>query len=268
MTRLRYLRSSDASRPLGGLNNTVRTIRATYETDPEVYAAMLPRPLDPIDRPEIKIQLAHVAMHYSAERTVEIGALTMSVMCTFEGQAGAYCFHMAMEGETVVTGGRERFGEPKKIARTSFEKQGNHVRGTCSRHGITYFTIKGDIGEENDKPRQFEEHLFCYKGMVGIEDPATFDGDVFLTRLDWKRNYTARKEMTGTIILADSAYDPVVDIPVRKLVSMEYVEGATITSGRILRTVPGDWIADHWVGRFDDPTNPGLALATRSELAA
>ena len=107
MNRLRYLKASDSGRPAGGLHNTVRTIRATYETDPQVYAAMLPRPLDPIDRPEIKIQLAHVAMHYSPERTVEIGALTMSVMCSFEGQPGAYCFHMAMEGETVVTGGRE-----------------------------------------------------------------------------------------------------------------------------------------------------------------
>jgi acetoacetate decarboxylase len=175
---------------------------------------------------------------------------------------------MAMEGESVVTSGRERFGEPKKIAVTSFEKDGDHIRATCSRHGITYFTIEGDIGAENANPRQFEEHLYCYKGLVGIADPTTFDGDVYLTRLDWKRNYTTRRDMTGEISLVESAYDPLIDLPVRRLLGMEYVEGSTVTSGRILRTVPGEWIADHWAARFDDPTNVGVELEDAKELAA
>lgn len=268
MSRLRYLKGPSPSRQPGGLNNTVRSIRATYETDASVYAAMLPRPLTACDRPEIFVQLAHVAMHVTPERTIEIGALTMGVMCDYEGQRGAYCFHMAMEGESVVTSGRERFGEPKKVAETSFVKDGDHVRATCSRHGITYFTIEGDIGAENTNARQFEEYLYCYKALQGIEDPATFDGDVYLTRLDWKRNYNRRNDMTGRITLAESAYDPLVDIPVERIVSMEYVEGSTVTSGRILRTVPGEWIADQWVGRFDDPTNIGIDLAHPAEKAA
>jgi acetoacetate decarboxylase len=268
MTRIRYLRGPVANRPTGGLNNTVRSIRASYETDPAIYAAMLPEPLQAIDRPEIWVQLAHVAMHVTPERTIEIGALTTGVVCDYEGQRGAYCFHMAMEGESVVTSGRERFGEPKKIAVTSFEKDGDHIRATCSRHGITYFTIEGDIGAENANPRQFEEHLYCYKGLVGIADPTTFDGDVYLTRLDWKRNYTTRRDMTGEISLVESAYDPLIDLPVRRLLGMEYVEGSTVTSGRILRTVPGEWIADHWAARFDDPTNVGVELEDAKELAA
>jgi acetoacetate decarboxylase len=267
MTRLRYLRGDGPIRA-AALNNTVRSIRATYETDPAVYAAMLPRPLTALDRPEIFVQLAHVAMHVSPERTIEIGALTMGVMCDYEGQRGAYCFHMAMEGESVVTSGRERFGEPKKIAVTSFEKNGDHVRATCSRHGITYMTIEGDIGASNDGARQFEEYLYCYKALQGIQDPGSFDGDVFLTRLDWKRNYTTRRDMTGTIAMAESAYDPLIDIPVERLVSMEYVEGATVTSGRLLRTVPGEWIADQWVGRFDDPANTGIEIRQLAEQAA
>ena len=268
MSRLRYLKGPVATRAAGGLNNTVRSIRATYETTPEVYAAMLPQPLQAIERPEIWLQMAHVAMHVTPERTVEIGALTMGVTCTYEGVPGAYCFHMAMEGESVVTSGRERFGEPKKIAQTTFEKEGNHVRATCSRHGIAYFTIEGDIGAPNDNPRQFEEYLYCYKGLQGISDPATFDGDVYLTRLNWQRNYTERSTMTGQITLVESPYDPLVDIPVVRLIDMEYVEGATVTGGQILRTVPGEWIADQWVGRFDDPQNIGVELARAPEPAA
>ena len=42
----------------------------------------------------------------------------------------------------------------------------------------------------------------------------------------------------------------VADIPVRRVTGMEFVEGGTATGGQILRTVPGEWIADHWVGRI------------------
>ena len=57
MTRLRYLKGPVATRSAGGLNNTVRSIRASYETDPAVYAAMLPQPLTPIDRPDFAFNL-------------------------------------------------------------------------------------------------------------------------------------------------------------------------------------------------------------------
>lgn len=262
MKRLRYVRGNSPARAAGGLNNTVRSIRATYETDADVYAALLPEPLQPIGRPEIWLQMAHVAMHVTPERTVEIGALTVGLNCTYDGVPGAYCFHMAMEGESVVTSGRERFGEPKKIATTTFVKDGNKVRASCARHGITYFTVEGEIGQDNQNPKQFTEHLYCYKGLQGITDPATFDGEVYLTRLNWERNYSKRADMTGTIELAESPYDPLVDLPVKSILSMEYVEGATVTGGQILRAVPGEWIAHQWVGRFDDPQNAGITVGT------
>lgn len=268
MSRLRFVQGASGVRTSGSLKNTVRSIRGTYETDPEVTRALLPQPLVGIERPEIFFQFAHVAMHVTPERTIEIGALTMGVNCSYEGQSGAYCFHMSMEGESVVTSGRERFGEPKKIAVTTFEKAGDHVRATVTRHGVTFFEIEGRVGAENGGAKQFEEHLFCYKGLPSITTPGEFDGDVFLTRLDWKRNYTTRRDFNGHITLRDSAYDPVVDVPVRRIIGMEYVEGATVTGGTLLRTVPGAWIAPHWVGRNDEPTNVGLDLSALAEKAA
>lgn len=263
MSRLRYLQGPVATRSAGALKNTVRGVRATYETDEAVVRALLPKPLIGIERPEIFVQMVHVAMHVTEDRTIEIGALTVGVNCHYEDTAGAYCFHMAMEGESVVTSGRERFGEPKKIAETSFSRDGDKIKASCSRHGITYFEVEGVIGEANDRPRQFEEYLFCYKGLPSIDTPGEFDGDVFLTRLDWKRNYSERRNMTGEIRLHESAYDPLVDIPIRNLVSLEYVEGGTQTSGVILTQVPGDFIADHWAGRYDDPNNVGVELAQK-----
>lgn len=264
MSRLRYVQGPNETRKAGMLRNSVHGIRATYETDPEVVAALLPRPLEAIDKPEIWLQMVHVAMHVTDTDTVEIGALTMGVNCTYNGAPGAYCFHMAMEGETVVTSGRERFGEPKKIAETKFTRNGDHLHATCTRHGITYFEIEGTIGEKiEDAPLSFEEHLFCYKGMPAIDRPGEFDGDVFLTRLNWQRNYSDRRAMKGTIQLHESAYDPLVDIPVRRITDMQYVEGGTATGGILLQKVPGEWIAPHWVGRHDDPRNIGIELGQR-----
>ena len=71
--------------------------------------------------------------------------------------------------------------------------------------------------------------------------------------------------MKGVISLADSPYDPLVDLPVNRILNMEYVEGATVTGGQILRTVPGEWIAHQWVGRFDDPQNEGIVLGAAGQ---
>lgn len=261
MSRLRFREGPKPTTSAEMLRNSVYGIRATYNTDREVIDALLPKPLEPVEKPEIWLQMMHVSMHVSETSTIEIGALTMAATCTYEGAPGGYCFHMAMEGESVVTSGRERYGEPKKIAETHFERDGDVLRATCTRHGIPYFEIEGTIGDKVDAPLQFEEHLFCYKAMMAIETPGEFDGDAFLTRLNWERNYKDRRNMTGgKITLRESPFDPLADIPVRELTSMNYVEGGTRTGGILLRTVPGEWIADHWVGRFDNPANVGLEL--------
>ena len=259
MANLRFVQG-DVPQRTGGLDNTVRTVRVLYETDPAVIRAMLPKPLVAAARPEIFLQFAHVAMHVSPGNTVEIGALTCAIMCEYEGVPGGYVYVMAMEGESVVTSGRERFGEPKKIAATTFEKNGNHVRATVTRHGITFFEVEGDIGEDLGKPDPFEEYFYCYKGLPSITTPGEFDGDVYLTRLNWKRNYNSRHKFDGEIKFHESAYDPLVDVPIRKIISMDYVEGATNTSGQILQTVPGEFIRDFWCQRDDTPLNPGIEL--------
>jgi acetoacetate decarboxylase len=268
MVNLRYVQGPLAVPASAGLNNSVRTVRALYETDPAIARALLPRPLVAAARPEIFLQFAHVAMHVTPETTVEIGALTLGVMCEYEGTPGGYVFHMAMEGESVVTSGRERFGEPKKIAATTFEKNGDHVRATCSRHGITYFEVDGVLGSDQGKPDPFEEYFYCYKGLPSISQPGEFDGDVYLTRLNWKRDYNMKHAFNGEIRFSESAYDPLVDVPIRRMVSMDYVEGATNTSGQLLRTVPGEFIAPFWIQRNDAPANLGIDVDITTAKAA
>lgn len=269
MARLRYVRETKPSdsAAAASLNNTVRSIRAVYETEPEIAAALLPKPLVGIERPEIFLQFAHVAMHISPEQTIEIGAVTAGVRCLYEGRPGAYVLGMWMPGEFVCIKGRERFGEPKKQAVVNFDVSGNKFDVSCERHGIPFVQITGEIGEAAEGPLSFEEHFFCYKALPSITGDDSFDGDVTLTQLNWKRNYSKLNQASGEIILRESPNDPLIDVPVKRLVSLEYAEGATQTGGEVLQTVPGEWLAPFLHGRYDEPQEQGIELALASEAS-
>ena len=273
MARLRYVKNISADGPAKAgsskIRHSVQSIRALYETEPEIAKALLPRPLEPAAAPEIFVQFANVAMHFSEERTVEIGAATVGVACSYDGRPGYYVVAMPMEGEFVVIGGREKYGEPKKIAETEFSIDGDHVNAKVTRHGVTFLELDGNVGEAADSPKQFAEHFYCYKALPAAvpeaNDNGGFDGDVLLTLLTWERDYTSvRKIDDGRIILRESARDPLVDVPVKRLIRMELAEGASRTGGEVLRSVPGEWLQPFLVQRYDDPQD-GVEITLASE---
>ena len=273
MARLRYVRDTtpkrDSGAPSRKISHTVRSVRALYETEPEIAAAVLPRPLVPAGSPEVFVQFADVTMHLAEDRIVNIGAATVGVACTHEGQFGYYVLAMPMEGEFVVIGGREVYGEPKKVAKTEFLLSDTSVRATVTRHDITFLEMSGVLGEPTDAPKQFTEHLFCFKAMpataAGGAKDGGFDGDVFLTRLVWERNYTSvRRIDNGQIVLRDSPFDPLIDVPVKRLIKMELAEGATKTRGEVVCTVPGEYLSPFLVQRYDD-RNEGINVELASE---
>jgi acetoacetate decarboxylase len=275
MARLRYVKnaSTNGSTQSGGskIRHTVKSIRALYETEPEIARALLPKPLEP-SAPEIFVQFANVAMHLSEERTVEIGAATVGVACSYEGRPGYYVLAMPMEGEFVVIGGRERYGEPKKIAQTQFSIDGDHVNAKVTRHGVSFLELDGRLGAPSDGPKQFTEYFYCYKALpaaaAGVTENGGFDGEVLLTMLTWERDYSSVRQIDdGKIILRESAHDPLVDVPVKRLIRMELAQGASKTGGEVLRSVPGEWLQPFLVQRYDEPQE-GIDIALASERQA
>jgi len=273
MARLRYVKNASGNGPAKSgaskTRHTVQSIRALYETEPEIAKALLPRPLEPAAAPEIFVQFANVAMHLSEDRTVEIGAATVGVACFYDGRPGYYVLAMPMEGEFVVIGGREKFGEPKKIAETAFLLENDHVNAKVTRHGVTFLELDGTLGAPSDGAKQFTEHFYCYKALPAAAPDATenggFDGDVLLTLLTWERDYHSLTRIdNGKIILRESARDPLVDVPVKRLIRMELAEGASRTGGEVLRSVPGEWLRPFLVQRYDDPQD-GIDITLASE---
>jgi acetoacetate decarboxylase len=66
--------------------------------------------------------------------------------------------------------------------------------------------------------------------------------------------------MQGEVILTDSPLDPVADIPVRRLLRMEYEEGRTQSNGKVLRSIPGDWLLPFLHQRYDDTSGDGIEV--------
>jgi acetoacetate decarboxylase len=264
MTQLRYVKSleqvkRDAERNPEFLESTVRSLRVVYETAPPIAAALVPKPLQP-SRPEICVTFSHVAMHVTPEVTIEIGSAIFGVRASYDGVEGIWLITMPMTSEQAVIGGRETYGEPKKIAKIDFHKDGDRVAASVSRMGVTYLEAKGALAESLG-PREFVEYGFCVKALASCEKTKGFDGEPLLVRLDWKQRHRVVNRVVGELVLRASPFDPVVDVPVRKLLRMEYEEGTSESNGRVLRPVPGEWLLPFLHQRYDDPRAQGIEVA-------
>ncbi len=264
MARLRYVKTLEQVKQAAEANpeflsSSVRSIRCVYETDPAIVAAVLPKPLEPTDRPEVFATLSHVAMHVSPELTIEIGSAIFGVKASYDGVEGIYLLTMPMTTEQAVIGGRETYGEPKKIAQIDFRQDGERVSATVTRMGVSYLEARGTLGESLGS-RDYTDYAYCYKALPACEKGRYLDGDPLLVRLEWKQHHEKVQRLNGELILRESPFDPVADLPLRRLVKMEYDEGQTESNGKLLRSVPGEWLLPFLHQRYDDPAVEGIEV--------
>lgn len=263
MTRLRYVKGPDELKDGRAgdpefLSSRVRSIRVVYETDPAVAAAVLPRPLE-AGPPEVRLTLSQVSIEVSPELTIDIGSAVFGVAARHGQDEGTYLITMPMTTEAAVIGGRETYGEPKKIADIAFEAEGERVRASVTRMGATYLEVSGTLGEDLG-PRAFEEHAFCFKAFPSCDPDREFDDDPLLVRLDWQHDHERAVRVDGDVTLRESPFDPVADLPVRRVLRMEYEEGRTRSRGTVLRRVPGAWLLPWLHQRYDEPGVRGIEV--------
>ena len=73
------------------------------------------------------------------------GAGSFSVRARHEGTDGYYALLMPMTTEQSVIGGRETFGEPKKLGTVDLDRQGDRVTGTFARMGTEIVKVSGRV---------------------------------------------------------------------------------------------------------------------------
>lgn len=227
------------------------SLTAIYETDPEVVAAVLPRPLEPTDRPLVRVSIATVDL---GRGMPPFGAGTFAVQARHEGTIGNYPLVMPMTTEQSVIGGRETFGEPKKLAEVTLERDGDgpggQVVGRVSRLGTTIIEVRGTVGAEvavDDGQRTD----FYFK-FLRAPDGKGFDSEPALVYCHREETTRVASTVDGEIILRESRFDPVVDLAVRRVVSVTISERRSIQRGEIVGRVPAEWLLPFAHQRYDD----------------
>src|ERR1051325_10431598 len=258
MPSIRYVKSADELRLAEKFNpeflpSSTRQIRAIYETDPEIVAAVLPPPLAPTARPEVGVTISQVAVHLAPGFDVDIGAAIFGVRAVYEGVEGLYMITMPMSTEGAVVGGRETYGEPKKLAQIDFQVNEGSITASVTRHGVAYLELRGRIGGSLPAS-QLTEHAYCFKCLPALDRSKGFEFDPLLVRLEWQHRFERVHAMDGEILLRESMLDPVADLPVRRIVSMAYEEGNTRSSGKVLCSVSGSGLLPFLHQRYDDIT--------------
>src|SRR5207248_4566751 len=116
--------------------------RARRGADPDALTAVLPPPLKPTGRPLVRVNISEVDLP-----GYPLGAGSFAVAASHGGVDGWYPLVMPMTHERALTGGREVFGEPKKLGEVVVERDGLAVHARMARHGVSFVEVRGVVGE-------------------------------------------------------------------------------------------------------------------------
>ena len=219
-----------------------------YETDPEAIAAVLPPPLVPSSDPVVRLTIASVDI---GRGLPPFGAGSFGVQAEHEGTIGDYALVMPMTTEQAVVGGRETFGEPKKLAEVTLTRDGDTVRATFARMGVTFVEVNGTVTGELPLTPEQTRTSFYLKFLPAVNGKG-FDGQPELVYCRRVENTRKLEAVDGEILLRDSRFDPVSDFPVLKIRSIELGERNSIQTGEVMAQVPADWVAPYVHQRYDD----------------
>ena len=243
-------RSSDNgnAKPPRSINTWSTSLTATFTTDPGALASVLPPPLEAPESPVVKVGISTVDLGHGMPT---IGAGTFAVAARHDGRAGFYPLLMPMTTEQAVTGGREIFGEPKKLAKISLQIDGDQVRAAVARMGSTIIEINGLVSEELPLPREHEALDFYFKflrdpGGDGLDDDAWL---VYCTREGETRTHRA---VAGRVELHDSKFDPVADFSIFGDPQITLSERSSQQRGSLVQRVPAASVLPFIHQRYDD----------------
>ena len=218
-----------------------------WETDPDALAAVLPPPLKPADRPLARVNISKVDLP-----GYPLGAGSFAVPARHDDIDGWYPLVMPMTHERALTGGREVFGEPKKLGEVTVERDGLLVRAALARHGIAFVEVRGAVAGELPLPEPSRRTDFYFKFLPAV-DGSGFDLDPVLVHCVRNEKVRRLERITGDIVLRESMYEPVADLPVLRLVEITIGEKTSDQRGKVVERVAPEALLPYVHQRYDDP---------------
>ena len=233
-------------------------VTVTYLTDPEIVAAVLPRPLEPARQALVRVSIQRVAI----DGRPPFGSAVFAVAARHGDVEGDYPLFMPQSTEQSVIGGRETFGEPKKLGEISVERNGREVLARVGRLGFPLIRVEGRVTGELEPPPDQVNTEFYFKFLRapdgnGITDPHLVYGE-------YHRHYEMFEALEAEVELGESPLDPIADLAIRSLGSVTWCRRRTVQTARIAMRVPDEWVLPFVHQRYDDIA----LLAARPEPAS
>ncbi len=224
-----------------------QALTAIWETDPEIVAAVLPPPLSPVDgEPRVRCTITIVQMPVGPS----FGAGWLGVRARHGDVVGEYPIFMPMTTEQSVIGGRETYGEPKKIAEVRATRTGDAVEGVIARMGYPLIEIRGTVNEHR-APYELAKRDFWFK-FHPAADGSGLEGDGLLVYGEKTEEARVHDGVDGEIILKESPLDPIADLVVRRVIDINWTERASTQVGVPVCSVPAADLVPFMHQRYDD----------------
>jgi acetoacetate decarboxylase len=221
-------------------------VTVVWETELDVIRAVLPPPLEPAE-PLARIRFATVDMGTGIP---VFGGGWFGVRARHGRVDGEYPLFMPMTTEQATVGGRETFGEPKKIGQVEIDVNGDRVHARFDRLGFPLAELRGTLGAPVDLPAR--DKVDFYFKCSPSPDGKGFDTEPALVHLYKHEEARDGRSIDGTLTLHDSPLDPIADIPVGRIVSMEFARIASSQHGEVVERVPSDQLLPYVHQRYDD----------------
>lgn len=222
-------------------------VTAVWETDPEAIAAVLPKPLSPADRPLVRLTITSVQM----PGYPTFGAGWFGVAAKHGDDEGEYPIFMPMTTEQSVMGGRDHYGEPKKIADVWATRDGDAIDAGIARMGFTVCEIHGTVTEARE-PYEKTKRDFWFKVSPSAETPGELDQDPLLVYGEKTEKARVHETIEGEVILKEAPLDPIADLAIVRMVDLNWTERASTQVGRIIGPVPRENLTQFLHQRYDD----------------
>lgn len=222
-------------------------VTARWRTDADAVAAVLPPPLRPAAEPVVRVNISQVDLGGQP-----LGAGSVAAAARHGDVDGWYPLVMPMTTERALTGGREVFGEPKKLGQVTVDRTGDHVVAALARHDIAFVEVRAHIVEELPAPPPASRVDFYFK-FLPAPNGTGFDNDPALVHCTRSERTRSLHRLEGEVLLGESPFDPVADLPVHEVIDIRMGERTSDQSGRIVERVPAEWIVPFAHQRYDDP---------------
>ncbi|MDS0476979.1 acetoacetate decarboxylase family protein [Natrinema sp. 1APR25-10V2] len=202
-----------------------------FRTRESTVERILPPGLEPTEEPVIRADVVDV------RRSNCVGSFRgggIYVRARHDGHVGEYCLTMPMSTEAAITWGRELFGEPKKKAAVSLERDGSEVSGRVTRNGESIIEIDATLKTER-QPEPSSQTVYHYKALPDATGRG-FQFDPTLVRVTLNSDLNAYESGTGSLSLG-SPDGPLGDLEIESVLGASYTEADLRTTQENVTTV-------------------------------